>query len=84
MAKLSKDEAKMLKQLTEKQEAPDAPAVGRSLNIAIDLGDDAQVARAQKLGLLGSLDDDDGDDDGDDDDDEEAPKRRGYFKDTKK
>lgn len=87
MAKLSAREEKVLKALRDKQEAPDAPSASRALNISIDLGDEKQVERAQRLGLLdmfsGDDDDDDGNDDdnddGNDDDDEEAPRRRGYF-----
>ena len=80
---LTSDEQKLLKKLQRKAEEPDAPAVGRSVNVSVDLGDEKQVRYAHKLGLLSGLfDSDDGGDDGDDDgddDDEETPKRRGYF-----
>lgn len=82
---LSPKEQKLLSNLMKKKDEPDAPAASRALNISLDLGDEKQVERAQKLGLLASImgdDDDDGGDgdDGDDDDDEETvPKRRGYF-----
>ena len=75
---LSKEEAATLKRLQDKSKEPDAPQVARTLNVSIDLGDEAQVARAQKLGLLGLFDDEDGDGDGDGDGDE-PPTRRGYF-----
>lgn len=88
MAKLDANEEKLLKKLLAKKDAPDAPSAAKSLNISIDLGDEAQVERAQRLGLLEMFssdngDDDEGDDDdeGGDDDEEEAPRRRGYFKD---
>ena len=88
MAKLTEEEARTLKALQEKAKAPDAPSVARSLNISVDLGDDAQVERAVKLGLpgfeaFGSNGDGDDDDDGDggDGDGDEPPTRRGYFKD---
>lgn len=82
MAKLSADEAKALKALQAKAEAPDAPSVARALNVSIDLGDPEQVARAVKLGLLDPFDEDDGDGDGDGEGDD-TPKRRGYFTDGK-
>lgn len=87
MGRLTKEEAAVLKRLREKADAPDAPPASRALNISIDLGDEKQVERAQKLGLLDLLaggdddtDDDDADDtDADDTDTEDVPKRRGYF-----
>ena len=82
MAKLTEDEASMLKKLMAKREAPDSPAVGRAINVSIDLGDEKQVARAIKLGLLDSdsMNGDDGDDDeGGDGEGDDTPKRRGYF-----
>lgn len=87
---LSADEQKLLKRLQRKSEEPDAPPVGKSLSISVDLGDEKQVERAQKLGLLGGLlggpDDDDTDDDDDDntddDDDDDTPRRRGYFRES--
>ena len=77
MAKLSADEEKLLAKLMKKREAPDTPS-NRTLNISIDLGDDAQVQRAQRLGLLDMFEDDDAG--GGDDDEEETPKRAGYFR----
>jgi hypothetical protein len=82
VAKLSAKEAELLKKLQAKAEAPEAPASNRTLNIDIDLGDDKQVARAIKLGLLDAGDDDDGDGD-DDDDGDEPPKRRSFFAEEK-
>lgn len=86
---LSADEAKLLKRLQRKAEEPDAPPASRSLSISIDLGDEKQVERAHKLGLLSGLFDGDEDenkpdadeDEDADDADEEQPRRRGYFKD---
>jgi hypothetical protein len=84
MAKLTKKEADLLAKLTAKAEAPDEPAIGRSVSAVVDLSDDKAVGRALKLGLLeaGDVGDDDGDDEGDGEDDEEGdepPTRRGYF-----
>lgn len=88
MAKLTSEESGLLKRLMAKSEAPDAPPASRHVNVSVDLGDEKQVERAQKLGLLDMFtgdddtDTDDGNgDDGDagDGDGEEAPKRRGYF-----
>ena len=83
MAKLSDAEQKLLDKLNAKREAPDAPSIGKTLNVTIDLGDPEQVKTAQRFGLLDGLDDDgDGDGDGkggDDDDGDEPPRRRGYF-----
>lgn len=80
---LTDKETRTLEKLMRKKDEPDAPAANRSLNISIDLGDDKQVERAQKLGLLdlltGDDDDDDESDDDDDGKDEEVPRRRGYF-----
>jgi hypothetical protein len=80
---LSSEEQKLLKKLQRKAEEPDAPAIGRSVNVSVDLGDEKQVQRAHKLGLLSGLfdadDADDDDDDDDDDDAEDTPRRRGYF-----
>jgi hypothetical protein len=97
VAKLSEEEARTLEALQKKAKAPDAPAVARSVNISVDLADEAQVERAVKLGLPGfdalvssnGDDSDDGgdDDDGasggdDDDDDHEPPRRRAFFGDS--
>lgn len=82
MARLSKKEEAMFKALQEKMEAPDAPSIGRSVNVTIDLGDPKQVARAIKMGLLDNDEDDDTEDDGaggDDDDSDDTPRRKGYF-----
>jgi hypothetical protein len=81
---LSTSEKKMLARLQQKSEEPDAPPIGKSLNISLDLGDEKQVERATKLGLLDRLfgdndDDDDETEDENDDTDDEAPRRRGYF-----
>lgn len=85
MARLSSEEQKLLKKLQRKADAPDEPVPGKIFNIAVDLGDAAQVAAATKLGLGGLLSDDDDDDDevedGSDDQEDDKPKRRGYFDD---
>jgi hypothetical protein len=80
MAKLTDEEAGLLKKLMAKREAPDGPGIGRAINVSIDLGDEAQVRRAQKLGLLDAFgDDDDAADDDKPADDDKSPKRRGFF-----
>lgn len=82
MAKLSAEEQAVLKRLTDKAKAPDAPQSERRLNISIDLGDETQVTRAQKLGLLDMFSDDDDPDpekDPEEPDPEDTPKRRGFF-----
>ena len=78
---LSKEEAEQLKALQAKAKEPDAPQVARSLNITVDLGDDAQVERARKLGLRGfeAFGSDDGEGEGEGGDGDEPPKRRGFF-----
>lgn len=87
---LSDKESKLLERLLKKKDEPDAPRPSASLNISIDLGDESQVKRAQKLGLFAADDDDDddnGDGDGDgggdgdgDGDGEQTPRRRGFFR----
>lgn len=74
MAKLSADEEKVLQRLMRKREAPDTPS-NRTLNISIDLGDNAQVERAQRLGLLDMFDEEEEAGGGE----EEEPERDGYF-----
>lgn len=69
----------MLAKLQKKAEEPDAPAVGKSVNVLVDLKDKASVALAQKFGFLP------GDEEEETTDEDEAtddkPKRGGYFKD---
>jgi hypothetical protein len=82
MAKLTEEESNLLKRLTAKAKAPDAPAANRLLNISIDLGDEAQVTRAQKLGLLDMFGNDDppaDDPPADDPPADDPPKRKGFF-----
>jgi hypothetical protein len=83
VAKLTDDEANMLKKLMAKREAPESGPVGRAINVSIDLGDDKQVERAMKLGLLdadslglGGGDENEGDGEEEADD---TPVRPGYF-----
>lgn len=81
---LSKEEKRQLKALQQKEQEPDAPPIGKSVNFSVDLGDPKQVETAKSLGLLGFLqgDNDDDDENDDDDDDENAetgPRRKGYF-----
>lgn len=75
---LTEKEKEMLERLTAKSKEPDAPPIGRSLSVHIDMGDEKAIARAQRFGFLAPDEDDDGDGDGDGDG-EETPKRRGYF-----
>jgi hypothetical protein len=93
VAKLSEDEAKALKELEAKRDAPDEPANSRagrvdsSLAIPWESLTPAQQARARREAFGPDEDDDDGSDSGDGDDDDgagkrdpdTAPKRRGYF-----
>lgn len=82
MARLTDEEKRLLRKLQEKAEAPDSPAVARSASFTIDLGDEKQLARAAKLGLIDMDDDSDSDNDEDDNGEpaDDVPKRRGYFK----
>lgn len=77
MARLSEDEQKALKALQAKAEAPDEPRAARSINVSLDLGDDEQIKKGIKLGLLDNIFGEEKPD-GEDEEDE-APKRRGYF-----
>jgi hypothetical protein len=84
VARLTAQEESLLKKLMSKREAPDAPQSQRTLNISIDLGDEKQVERATRLGLLDMFDDDEPDSDepepdGDEPEPDDTPKRRGYF-----
>ena len=88
MAKLSEEQAKQLKDLQDLADAPDAPETTKSradnVNITIDLGDETQVRRALKLGLLdkGDLDefdDPDPDPDADPDAPPDGPRRKARF-----
>lgn len=87
MGKLTSEEETLLKRLTAKAKAPDAPPSERRLNISIDLGDEAQIGRAQKLGLLDMFADDgegegegkEGEGEGKEGEGEETPRRRGFF-----
>lgn len=84
MAKLSKEEQRMLRRLQEKSEAPDAPPIGKTVNVAVDLGDKNQVAMAQRLGLFDGLAAEEEEETEEEESEEEAdetPKRRGYFPD---
>ncbi len=86
MGKLTDEEKTLLEKLQAKAEAPDEPessggGLGRVLNVALDLGDDAQVEKAFRLGLLERPADDDPDPDEPADDPDDAPRRRGFFDD---
>jgi len=82
---LTDEEQATLDALTRKRDEPEPKpegnGIGRVLNVSLDLGDDAQVEKAFKLGLLERVagDDDDSDDDDSDDDADDAPRRRGFF-----
>lgn len=84
---LTKEEAAQLEALQKKAEEPDeepngAGGISRVLNVTVDLGDDAQVERAIKLGLMSApaADEDEGEEE---EGEEESPRRRGYFGDDK-
>lgn len=79
MARLSREEAKMLKRLQQRAEAPDDAPVGRTISAHVDLTDPKSIAAAIKHGFLSSDEVDDDDDDDDDDDPEDTPTRKGYF-----
>lgn len=82
---LTKEEAAQLEALQKKADEPDEEPKGnglsRVLNVTVDLGDEAQVERAIRLGFMEApQEDDEGEDD---DSEEESPRRRGYFGDDK-
>lgn len=84
MAKLSEAEKATLKKLREKEEAPDAPPVSKSISATVDLSDEKSVAAAIKHGFLTAdeveeLQDND-DDDSDNGKKTATPRRKGYFK----
>lgn len=82
---LSAKEKKLLANLQKKAEEPDAPPVGKSISINLDLSNADQLKLAKQYGFLPADDvDDDDDDDGDEDADDDTPKRRGYFGDGAK
>lgn len=86
---LSKEQQAQLEELERLRDAPEpeekGAGTGRVLNVNLDLGDDAQVERAFKLGLLERpAADDDATDDDATDDDEDGPRRRGFFDDKDK
>lgn len=78
---LTKEEAAQLEALQKKAEEPDEEPAGngisRVLNVTVDLGDDAQVERAIRLGFMEEPAVDEGE--GEEEGEEESPKRRGYF-----
>lgn len=74
---LSEKEKKMLAALQKKAEEPDAPPVGKSISIHLDLGNADQVAQAKKYGFLpNDLDDEEEEEEKEE---ETTPRRRGYF-----
>ena len=81
---LTKEQQEQLDELTrlrdEPEPEPSGGGLGRVLNVSLDLGDEAQLDRAFKLGLLErpAADDPDPDDPPDEDD---PPRRRGFFDD---
>lgn len=79
MGKLTAAQAKQLKALQAQADAPDPPALNKSVNFNIDLGDPKQVAFAIKHGLIDADDDDDDGQTSNDDDDDAAPRRKGFF-----
>lgn len=72
----------MLAALQKKAEEPDAPPVGKSVSITLDLGNAEQVKQAKRYGFL-PADLDDEEEEETPDEEEETPKRRGYFGDDK-
>jgi hypothetical protein len=79
--KLTEEQAKALAELEELRDAPDEEPAGngvsRVLNVTVDLGDEAQVERAIKLGFLtapAAEAEPEPEAEGD-----EPPKRGGYF-----
>lgn len=84
MAKLSEKEAAALKRLQEKAEAPDAPSVGRSINVNVDLSDPKQIALAIKHGFLtpDEVDELEEEETGNGEEGEETPRRKGFFGDA--
>jgi hypothetical protein len=88
---LTDEQAKQLEELEKLRDAPDEPAgngggIGRVLNVTIDLGDDKQVARAFKLGLLDEPAPDEpegGEGEGEEqtEGEGEGPRRGGFFND---
>lgn len=80
---LSSEEQKVLKRLQKKAEEPDPPAVGRTVSVAIDLGDEKQIARAQRYGFLPADEqEEESEEESEEEEGDEAPKRRGYFGDN--
>jgi hypothetical protein len=88
--KLTDEQAKQLEELEAMRDAPDEPAgngggIGRVLNVTIDLGDDKQVARAFKLGLLDEPAPDEPEEKPEGEDkpegEGEGPRRGGFFND---
>lgn len=77
---LTDEEKKLMAKLQKKAEEPDAPPVGKSVNVIVDLKDKAQVAMAKKFGFL--PDDDDEEEESEEEEEvDDKPKRRGYFPD---
>jgi len=76
---LTDEEQATLKKLQQKAKEPAAPPVGKVINVNVDLGDEAQVARAIKHGFLTS-DEVEADSNGESEEDaDDAPRRKGYF-----
>lgn len=77
---LTPEEKKLMERLSRKAEEPDPPAVGKSVNVVVDLANAAQVKLAQKFGFLPSDEVESEPEGGDDSESaDEAPNRRGYF-----
>jgi hypothetical protein len=78
---LTDEERATLRKLQQKEKEPAAPPVGKVIQVSVDLGDEAQVARAIKHGFLTADEvesDRNGDESGEGEGDE-APDRKGYF-----
>jgi hypothetical protein len=89
MAKLTEEQVKQLEELTALRDAPDEPEANgttRVLNFSVDLGDEAQIERARKLGFLPpeeTPEPDGGEGKPEPEPEEEGPSRRGFFGDNK-
>jgi hypothetical protein len=79
---LSEEERATMKRLQQKEKEPAAGPIGKVIQVSVDLGDEAQIARAIKHGFL-TADEVESDRNGSDDEDgegDDAPRRKGYFK----
>lgn len=72
----------LLKKKSEPEPKTEGNGIGRVVNVALDLSDDAQVEKAFRLGLLERpADEDDAAADDGAEESDDAPRRGGFFKD---